>query len=217
MKLNSFSKQAIGLGAVVALGFGVVGTASANTPFNVNATVQNALVVTNVNDMNLGTVFATKASTGFYRYMTLSPAGTFNNSLGSAATTLISLGGAAAATGSVNALTTAPFTVVLPTVTANLVNTGDATYTLTGSAVDVQSLSSPATSARFTLVNFRAGNPTNGTADTGCSTASSCQITPAATGAVTFKIGATLVTGQNAQTDFVTGAYQGTFNVSATY
>lgn len=221
MKLQSFSKHAVTMGVAVVIGMGASGIAHA-VSVNVNGAVQNTLTVTKNLDVNLGTIFATNSSSGFYRYMTLSTAGAFNASLGSSSTTLLSLGGMAAGEGEVNALTVAPFTVTMPDAEVTLSPAGAAAIPATTDDIVVTHLTDgAANSASFRLLNFRAGAPTNGSASTACSTGITCVITPAAPGPVTFKIGADVAT----QTDGVTtanntfseGTYLGSFTVTATY
>ncbi len=217
MKMNTISKGLLGLAAL-----GMSGSAMA-VSVNVNGTVQSTLAVVKVLDVELGTVFATASSTGFYRYMTLSTAGAFSASLGSASTSLLSLGGQAAGEAQVNALTTAPFTVTLPSAEATLSPAGAAALPATTETISVAHLTDGAAgSGSFRLVNFRAGSPTNGTAAAGCATGITCVITPTAVGNVNFKIGAdvaTETTGITAATNdsYSDGAYLGSFTVTATY
>ncbi len=234
MKLNN-SKNVVGLGAVALISMAMSGPASA-VDFTASATVQNALTITNTADMNLGTVFATKAMAGKYSYMTLAADGTMGSSAGSASVTLLGLGGQSAATGTVAVGTTTPFTLTLPaaelTTAGNVEGTGEVAAAITAlkaltDQVEVR-ITDPAT-ARFQLVNFTVGAVTSGTAATDCAAAITGTATPVCTltpdfGAtsVGFGIGATIVTDVNSsgagdRDAYQAAAYSGTFTVTASY
>ncbi len=226
MKLNPLSKHVSKIAAVALLT--VSGAASAVT-FNVSSTVQNALTVTNVADMNLGTLFATTASTGAYKFMTLSPDGTMGSPSGHASITLLGLGGQAAAQASVAVGTNTAFTVTLPDAEVGALNVDGvgSIGAIQGSGIDVEVAAADPVVARFKLVNFTVGNVTSGTADANCTNLDGsntlCTLTPdfGAT-SVDFNIGATIVTdldsgGTGDRDTYQAATYTGTFDVTATY
>jgi hypothetical protein len=221
MSLKPSMKKVSSVASAAILGMAISGVASA-TDFNVNATVQNALTVTKVADMNLGTLFATTASNTAYKYITLAPAGTMNTAAGAATIILLGLGGQSAADASVAVGNTTPFTVTLPSHTAAV----EATGAVGGVITALQGLASPVevaladpSVARFTLIDFRAGAPTGGTAAAGCATTATCVLTPSfGSTSVGFKIGATIVTDvSGTRTAYQAGSYTGTFAVTASY
>lgn len=228
----SFRKTAI-VASIGLLGVAMSGSASA-VVFNANATVQNALVVTNVADMNLGTIFATTAASAAYRYMSLSPLAAMGGSAGSATLTLIGLGGQVAAKGSVAVGVNTPFTVTLPAAEMPTLNPLESTGAVAGAITALKALADQVevratdpSVARFQLVDFVVGNITNGTASANCTTLggadTKCTLTPAfGATAVDFNIGATIVTDVNSSGAGVRDTYQaapytGTFTVTATY
>ncbi|NMG70391.1 hypothetical protein [Parazoarcus communis] len=214
--------------AAVAI-LGVAGGVSAQTTFDVTATVQNTLTVTKVQDLNLGTLFATAAAASAYKYVDLAPAGTYGTVQGSGATTLtlLTLGGQQAARGSVAVGGTTPVKITLPTATfASL----EATGTIAGSvaqllaeqgssnAVEVR-LGDPL-AARFYLGNFRAGAASGGSTSGNCSSSNVCTITPAfGQTSISFGIGATLVTdvAGGSRIAYEDATYTGSFEVTAAY
>lgn len=223
MKLKPVSKYVAGVGSVALLGLAMSGTAAA-TEFTASATVQNTLTVTNVADMNLGTLFATSASTGAYKAITLGTDGSMGSPAGHADITLLTLGGASAAQASVAVGNTTPFTVTLPDADATLDAGGvEATNSPDAAAETIYvRLGDPAV-ARFQLVNFRAGAPTGGTAAAGCASGNTCVLTPSfGSTEVTFSVGATVVTDVNTESTagrvtYEAGTYTGTFEVTASY
>lgn len=232
MKLSPNTKYLSRIGAVALSGLMMAGTANA-VDFTASATVQNALTVTNVAEMNLGTLFATTAADDAYKYITLAPDGTMGIALGAASVTLLGLGGQSAAQASVTVGNTTPFTVTLPTAeiadgaTTSLEDTGaiGTVITAIGAVTDVIEvrLTDPAV-ARFQLVNFTVGSVTGGTPTAAeCADitddAVTCSLTPdfGAT-EVGFSIGATIVTDvSGTRTSYEAGDYTGTFTVTASY
>ena len=225
MKLN-LTKVA-GIGAVAALGMTVSGTAAAET-FQATATVQNALTVVKVNNMALGTIFATTASDGVNRYMTLGSDGTMGSSLGDASLTLIGLGGHSVAQATIAVGSTADVTVTLPD--AELAAALDGTDAVVLAALTDKvwvDVADPDV-AKFQLVNFTVGNVTGGTAGAECGTIGSdgiatCTLTPSfGSTSLAFDMGATIVTDTLA-TALVRNAYaaspdySGDFVVTASY
>ena len=231
MKVNFLPKAA---GALAVAGL-VAGTAGAQTTFQVTATVQNALTVTNAANMNLGTLFATSANSTAYRWVTLAPNGDWGTVQGdTTGVTLITLGGQSAARGSVTVGgNTTPFTVTLPT--ASLATGAGTQSTALGAsgaganswaagqltilgAAPVVRVADPGV-ARFYLVNFVAGAVSGGNTSSNCNTAT-CTITPTfGASDVSFGIGATVVTeyDSGARPSYAAATYTGSFNVSAAY
>ena len=235
MKLN-LTKKVAGVGAVAVLGMTMSGVAAA-APFGVTAEVQNALTVTKVADMNLGTIFATTASSGINRYMTLVSDGTMGSSLGDATLTLIGLGGHSVASASIAVGSTAAVTVSLPdaepgtAITGVLADTAELAQLPDKVWVDV----ADPDVAKFQLINFTVGNIAGGTnpaadcaavnEDSGAApgTVNICTLVPSfGSTSLTFDIGATIVT-DTLSTALVrnayaaSAAYTGTFTVTATY
>jgi len=210
--------------AAVAI-LGVAGGVSAQTTFDVTATVQNTLTVTKVQDLNLGTIFATTASDTAYKYVTLSPAGTYGTVAGHSSLTLLTLGGQQAARGSVAVGGTTPVRVTLPSASfAGLAVNG------TAAVADLQTEQSATTAvevrlgdplaARFYLGNFRAGAASGGSVSDNCSSSNVCTITPAfGQTSISFGIGATLVTdvAGNSRVTYEDATYTGSFEVTAAY
>lgn len=218
MKLNPISKKVASIGAIALAGIVMSGTASA-VNFSVTADVQNALTVTNVADMNLGTLFATTASSGEYRYMTLGTDGVMGSpqGVGSPTITLLSLGGSiAAASASVAVGNNTPFTVTLPDAEPAAALDGSTVPVVT-TTIEIQAVDPAA--ARFTLVSFRAGTVTGGTAAPACATSISCVLTPSfAATQVDFGVGVTLVTDTSGtRTVYQPTTYTGNFDVTASY
>ena len=234
MKLN-FTKKIAGIGAVAAMGMVMSGTVAAET-FTATATVQNALTVVKVNDMALGTIFATTASSGVNRYMTLGSDGTMGSSLGDASLTLIGLGGHSVAQASIAVGSTADVTVTLPDAEPGTAITGIAADTAELAQLpDVVwvDVADPDV-AKFQLINFTVGNVGGGTAGANCSsvdddsgaapgTVNLCTLTPTfGSTSLTFDMGATIVTdtlatGATRNTYAASSAYDGNFTVTATY
>ncbi len=233
MKLNSKTQYLTRTGTAALIGIMMSGTAAA-VDFTASATVQNALTVTNVADMNLGTLFATNASATAYKYITLAPDGTMNTAAGAASITLLGLGGQSAAQASVAVGNTTQFTVTLPSAeVANatpLETTGAVTASITAikgvtDVVEVR-VTDPSV-ARFQLVNFTIGSVTGGTAGAECADitddAITCALTPDfGSTEVGFNIGATIVTDLNSsgagdRDAYQAAAYSGTFTVTASY
>jgi hypothetical protein len=210
----------LGLAGVLAVG---CSTAMA-VDFDVTAEVQNALEVTVVDQMNLGTIFATSASTGAVGILRLSPAGGVTAVTdGTAGPAILSLGGQTPARASVAVGTDTQFTVNLPPsiLTTNLASTDVAETTFVNGgleglagAVELRlggEAGNPSV-ARLYLGNFSVGDVTSGSitgdtsgAATNCTDATrlgaaagdtvQCLITPTFDAtAVEFAIGADIIT-----------------------
>ncbi|MFC1750715.1 hypothetical protein ACFL2V_18145, partial [Pseudomonadota bacterium] len=228
MKQNLTTKKLVGVGAVALFSIAMSGAASAVT-FNATATVQNALTVVNAADMNLGTVFATTASTTAYRVMTLAADGTMGSSSGDASLTLLGLGGQAAASATVAVGTNTAFTVTLPTAeisAAGLDGTSNIA-TIQGLTDQIEVAAADPAVARFQLLNFTVGSVTSGTASANCidltDSVGTCTLTPDfGVSSVGFNVGATIMTdvdsaGAGDQDTYQAAAYSGTFDVTASY
>ncbi|PTD97360.1 hypothetical protein C8261_04975 [Pseudothauera lacus] len=207
---------------------GVATGVAAQTQFNVNATVQNSLTVTNEADMNLGTLFAVSADADDYKWVTLQPNGNYGTVYGSSDLVLLTLGGQSAARGSVAVGNTTPVSITLPdavfaaadlqTATNGGTNgTAFSTAQAAANAVEVR-VADPAV-ARFFLGNFRAGSVVSGASGTNCGATNTCTITPAfGATSISFGIGATLMTDvSGTRTAYEEAAYSGSFEVEASY
>lgn len=210
----------VGLAGAMTLG----SSAAMAVDFDATATVQNALDVTVVNQMNLGTIFATSASTGAVGILRLTPVGGLTAVTdGTAGPSILSLGGQTPARASVAVGTDTEFTVELPPsiLTTNLANgdVAEATFTSGGlealaGAVELRiggTAGNPSV-ARLYLGNFTVGDVTGGSitgdtsgAATDCTSATrlgaaagdtvQCLITPTFDAtAVEFAIGADIIT-----------------------
>lgn len=214
------------LGIAGALVFGAAG-AMAET-FNATVNVQNALAVTNVADLDFGTVFATTASDAESASLTLAPNGDVAEGPTGASFQLLSLGTPVPAQASVAVGSQATFTVTLPDVEATVEASGG------GATVMDDSESTPiylcaagacgnAAVPRFELVNFRLGEVTSGSiADD--SDPRLVTITPSfGVTEVGFNIGATIVTDTDVDAsrsgfEYAPDVpYTGTFEVTASY
>lgn len=228
MSSNIFPKAAA---AVAILGV-ATGVSAAPTEFQVNATVQNSLTVVNEADMELGTLFATKAASDQYKWVILAPNGTWDTVEGSLATgiTLLTLGGQQAARGSVAVGDTTAFKVTLPGANFSDLDANGSTGAAalsgvqTGAAIPVR-VANPSV-ARFYLGNFRAGAVSSGALSSDCTTphtdtVNECTITPNfGASTVSFGIGATLMTdvsGGATRTAYEEATYTGSFEVQAGY
>lgn len=240
MHKKSFTLRMAGVAGLSGLlGLGASNMALA-VDFDAEATVQNALAVTNVADMNLGTVFATTSSTTATSIMRLSASlGTMAN-VASDAGPFIPLGGHIRAQGQVTIGTDAPFDIILPDAqvqgtgavanqTGWLIGTdGGGPLTMaSGTAVTLAHSSGNPNVANIRLVNFRAaiigGAPAGTLAcpeDPGSVDANICTATPAfGVTEVNFNIGADVLSDNSALATqgYQEGVYSGTFEVTATY
>lgn len=114
-KFNSIYTAVKGAGLVGLLAAG--SSAAMAADFDATATVQNALEVTVVNGMNLGTIFATRAVSSSVGVLRLSPDGTITNPISTATTgapSIIALGGQDPARASITVGSREPLTITLP-------------------------------------------------------------------------------------------------------
>lgn len=224
---TSFRKTAV-VASVALAAVAMSGMASAET-FNVNATVQTTVAISNIVAMNLGTIYASTASgvSGeTYSAMTLSPAGTMSAKVNGTAAgkPLIALGGHAPATAKIAVTSTAPVTLTLPTAEFT-VAAGGVGYGAGISAFPTKVLVSAADPAvaKFQLAGFTVGAVTGGTADPLCSNVTdqlyACVLTPAfGSTSLDFGIGATIVTDvSSGNTAYQPTTYTGSFTVTASY
>jgi len=226
MKLNFNAKKVAGLGSVALLGMAMAGVASAET-FNASATVQTTVAITNIVDMDLGTIYATTASGAAgetYSAMTLSPAGVMGAKVdGTAAgVVLIGLGGQAAATASIAVSGTSPVTLTLPSAEFTVVP-GGAGYGAGISPLGVEVAAADPSVAKFLLGGFTVGDVTGGTADASCTNTTDqlydCVLTPSfGSTQIDFGIGADIVTDvKSGNTAYQPTTYTGSFTVTASY
>lgn len=213
-KFNSIYTAVKGAGLVGLLAAG--SSAAMAADFDATATVQNALEVTVVNGMNLGTIFATTASSNLVGIIRLNPDGTVEDAVASAdadadAPNIISLGGQDPARGSITVGSREAFTLTLPVSvsTANLADdeiaggTDEATATVANmTELRLGGAGGDPTVARLYLANMTVGEVTGGSisgdttsAATDCESAT--RLPAAAGGAITCEItpsfGSTLV------------------------
>lgn len=213
-----------GLGLAGAMVFGSAGV-TAET-FNATTTVQNALAVTNVADLDLGTVFATTSSDSEAAFFTLGADGVVTGvtASGTSGFQLLSLSTPTPAQASVAVGSQAEFTVSLPA--AEGTAGASAATSMTASNVPVYLCAAGACGntavPRLELINFRLGVVTSGSITGGTGT-NTVAITPAfgATD-VGFNIGATLVTDTDIDSSrtavlYEPTTYTGTFEVDAAY
>lgn len=206
---------------------GMTATSAFAVDIDAEATVQNALTVTEVAPMNLGTLFATAGSTTAYSHLSLNPnTGVVDDGTQTAGYPLISLGGATRAQARVTIGTDAVFTVTLPNAVtdAALDGTTAAAYTTLGGApVTLTHSSGNPGVAAIELVNFSINVPAaSGVLNTaGCGVgavaAFECVVDPAF--GVTdfdFFIGAEIKT-EEVDEQYQAGTYSGTFEVTASY
>lgn len=213
----------VGIGGALALT--AVTNASA-VDFDAEATVQNALTVTAVAPLNLGTIFATTSSTTATSFITMSPSTGAITPGDQDAGPLLSLGGATRAQGRVTIGTDAVFTITLPNAVTDAALAGGSAPAFTnlgGAAIALTHSSGNPSVADLELVNFTINVPVaSGELDTaGCATttptAFECDVDPAF--GVTdfdFFIGAQVKTANSGEA-YQAGTYSGTFEVTASY
>ena len=227
MKLNLTNKKVVSASVAAVLGVAMAGVASAET-FNANATVENTVAITNIVDMELGTIFATTASGASgedYSYMTLDPDGTMSVKADGTGTghPLISLGGQAAATASIAVSSTTPVTLTLPTAEFSVALGGVAAGVGFAALTPVSVAAADPSVAEFQLVNFTVGEVTGGTADALCTNTTDqlydCELTPSfGATQLDFAIGASIVTDlTSGNTGYEATTYTGSFDVTASY
>ncbi|MCK0163147.1 hypothetical protein [Marinobacter sp. S6332] len=202
----------------LALGAGV---ASAET-FNATALVENTLAITKVQDLDFGTMFAASANDQAVAGLVLAPDGNVTSATAlvvdgasaiSDAPKLLSLGGSAAARGSVSV--GQGFTLQLPDKTSAALATGSAFVPGEGIALTVNSDPSE---AAFYLVDFTVGDVVGGTETDAGSGAWTVTKDFGAT-EVEFGIGASIYTdgAGTPRTSYQAATYSGTFDVTASY
>lgn len=218
-KIRMASKLGFGVVAGgLALGAGLASAAS----FNATATIENTLAMTVVQDMDFGTLFAASANDQAVAGLILSPNGTVSPATslvvdGASATTdapkFLSLGGAAAARGSV--LAGQGFTVTVPDKSSALLATGSAF--VSGEGIPLTVNADP-DQAAFYLTDFTVGDLVGGSAADEGSGAWKVTKDFGAT-SVEFGIGASIYTdgAGGLRTAYQAAVYSGTFEVTASY
>lgn len=214
----------LGLAALLMAG----ASSSMATTFDASTTVQNALTVTQVQAMNFGTLFATAAldaTATNYSYLTLLPAGGFDDTakFGATGKPLISLGGAQPARASVAVGSTAQFNVTLPNTPLTGLTTAGAAITATVTTYPQLRLGGTGGDpgvARFYLGNFTMGDATGGTIS--APTGSVYPVVPSfGSTNVEFGIGAVITTdlegSGSTRNTYQAGTYTATFDVTASY
>ncbi|UDL05860.1 hypothetical protein [Marinobacter sp. CA1] len=211
----------IGLG-VVAGGLAIGAGSSYAADFGVTADVQNTLEVTVVAPMSLGTLFVNATDGTGIGTLVLNPDGSFTP--GETDQVITSLGGQSAAQASV--ATDQNFIVNVPTAALDASTwaaAGDvATTLLAAGAVEVRlgGTAGDPNVARLYLANFTVGDITDGVESGGPAVPGApVTIDPdfGAT-AVTFGIGAEVFTDDSGtRTQYETGTYEGTFEVTAEF
>ncbi|MGQ7846780.1 hypothetical protein ACUNV4_20015 [Granulosicoccus sp. 3-233] len=197
--------------------------------FTASATLQNTLAVTNLQDLDIGSVFATVTGAALANgvgALVIAPGGTIaDQGSDSATVNLTSLTSPTAAQGSVDM--TADFTLQLPDTSAIVAAdfAADGTSTLvnitngTGNATElVHESANPAVPSLW-LMHFTVGDVSGGVSTAGTLNEGDFTIVPDF-GQTTyvFNIGATLTTEPTtSEQTYQEGVYSGTFEVTAAY
>lgn len=208
------------------LAFGTSG-AMAET-FNGTAAVQSALVVTNVADLDLGTLFATEMSDAEYSYITFAPDGTTAASEAApvGGFQILQLGTVTPAQATVAVGSQTQFDITLPDAEVTDITATNAALAMASGAPVLLCAGGACANTvipRLFLVDFVVGEVTGGTLDS--QTANVASVTPSfGSNSVGFNVGVTVAT----DTDGVTGTdrtgftyedtnYTGTFEITAAY
>lgn len=194
---------------------GLIASPAAAGEFDVTAEVQNALEVTQVEPMNLGTLFAVDAVENERATLVLSPEGDMaDGDDTTGAPTLLSLGGQQAARGLVAA--SDEFTVTLPDAEGDL--TDEAASVAATEGVEVRIEGGDPDVARLYLLEFRLGD-VDGAEETQQGDPFEYIVDPEfGVEEVEFGIGATISTDDSGdRTEYQAGIYEGTFEVEASF
>jgi hypothetical protein len=236
-KFNSIYTAVKGAGLVGLLAAG--SSAAMAETFDATATVQNTLAVTKVNDLNLGTIFASvaSASASFVTLAADNTYGTVQRQTTNGTPNIVMLGGQQVAQASIDVTTTAAITVQMPkalstgaltigNLNASAVETGGLAQRITdGKVVELRigGTGGDPTVARFYLTNFQLGEETGAT-KTSCNTLNAgsnvtCILSPTfGSNSVGFNVGATLLTDwSGTRTAYQAGTYSGSFAITASY
>ena len=215
---------ALSVAGVVSLG---TSTAQA-VDFTASATLENTLTVTNINDFDIGTVFATSTAVSLITgvgALVIAPDGSVTDPTDSATVQLISLSTPVPAQGSVDM--TASFDLTLPNTVLTLpadfaVDAGASLITITdgtGNATElVHSSANPVVPSLY-LTHFTVGDVSGGTSVEGTTNVGDFTVTPGF-GETTyvFNVGATVTTEPSTSLQsYQAGVYSGTFAVTAAY
>lgn len=208
------------------LAFGASG-AMAET-FTGTAVVQSALVITKVADLDLGTLFATEASSGEYSYITFDPTGATSASAAAPAGgfQVLQLGTVTPASGTVAVGSQTQFDITLPAANVPAIATTNAALAMTATHEPVYLCAGGACGntavPRLGLVNFLVGGVTGGTLNS--QTLNVAAVTPSfGSTSVGFTVGVTVTTDTNtagaARTawTYQDTTYTGSFEITAAY
>jgi hypothetical protein len=225
MNIKQKKHLALAVSMAATIGLGAATSAQA-VDFTASATVENTLVVTNLVDFDLGTVFATTTGTALtdgVGALVIAPGGTTTDPTDSATVQLINLGTPVPAQGSV--AMAADFNLTLPdTSTIDAADfAADAGSSLvnitngTGNAVELVHSSANPSVPSLWLMHFAVGDVSGGTV--GTETAGVWPVTQAfGSTSYVFNIGATVTTEPTASVmSYQAGVYSGTFTVTASY
>ena len=220
MKPRQNSRLALALGGV---GVMLLSMAVHAETFGATVTVQNTLAVTNLQDMDLGTIFATRTADAAQgvAVLELSATGALTTPAVNPNVSIFDLSTAQAARAGITA--TIPFNVTLPQAEANLATITDDTAGAAIRADGIQLIheSASPTVAKLYLVNFRLGNVSAGATFVQQPDEWVYRITPGIDPNIAFGIGATLTTEPIPAAGniklYQSGVYSGTFDVTASY
>lgn len=225
MMMNLRKKRlAIAVAGALSLG---ASTAQA-TDFSATATLQNTLTVTNIQDFDVSTVFASVTGATLISgvgALVISPDGTVTDPTDAAGVSLISLGTPVPAQGSV--AMTSDFTLTLPDTVLTLpadfaIDAGASLITITdgtGNAVELIHSSANPTVPSLYLTHFTIGDVSGGVSTENATNDGDFSIVQGFGEATyVFNIGATLVTEPSTtEQAYQEGVYTGTFAVTAEY
>lgn len=208
---------------------GVLGLNTAQAvDFTASATVENTLTVTNLLDMDLGTLFATSTGTALtdgVGALVVAPDGTVTDPADSATVQFINLGTPVPAQGSV--AIAADFFLTMPDTSAvdaadfvaNAGGTADTEITAGAGVTELFHESLNPTAPSLYLMHFTVGDVSGGTSAEGTPNVGDFTITQEF-GETTyvFNIGGTVTTKPTAATEnYQAGVYSGIFTVTASY
>lgn len=229
--MNKTCKKRLVIAVAGAVG---LGTSIAHAEdFNASATLQNTLAVTNLQDLDLGSVFATAtggAPADGVGAIVISPEGAVTTpTVVSSSVNLVSLTSPTAAQGSVDM--TAAFDLTLPDTSAALAAEFDGAAVTSyaswtdGTAIELEHESANPAVPSLYLVHFTVGDVSGGTVGAEASQGAGVFAITPDFGETTyvFNIGATLTTqpgtgtGPGDALTYQEGIYAGTFQVTAAY
>lgn len=225
-------KKNLTIAVSVAAALGLAATAAQAVDFTASATVENTLVVTVVNDFDLGTLFATAAggTSDGVGALTITPAGvTANAATVSATVKLINLGTPVPAQGSVTM--SDDFTLTFDDTSTVAVadfddsNAGALATAQTTVATELVIAGADPSVASLWLQHFKVGDVSGGTVGTETNAAAVTTVNggtfPINAGfgqtEYIFNIGGTVTTEADTGLDYQAGVYSGVFTVTASY